>query len=240
LSAKLQRLKAGQRLTSISASTWDAFVDNVLMTRANGGVNPQGPDFIPTVLKVKNQTGLNLPIHQAVKVGGIVFANPGVQVFQALSLNSYDEVVGIALEPIRLNNIGHVAVTGVVRALVNVTSTTIRNVDWAAGAPGLHSHLAGRHRIVGTVAVPGQQVVPIQLNGNQQSIWRGVAAENLAPGVGGNVTVTYGAGLTVNVSAQYDWMHGSTQISVGKEVLVQFFRDENKWRVIAADCEDLP
>ncbi len=40
-----------------------------------------------------------------------------------------------------------------------------------------------------------------------------------------------------NETAHLDWMHGDEQVSAGKEVLIAWFADESKWRIIGAECE---
>ena len=93
---------------------------------------------------------------------------------------------------------------------------------------------------MGTLPVAnGVQYVTLALNVGRQLTWRGLTLEALAPGVGGNVQVYFG-GATLTISCHYDWMHGDVQISASKQVLVQYFPEEDKWRVIAAECEDPP
>ena len=240
MTSKLQRLQSGDRLRGVSASTWNTFVDTAIKFQQNGGFGDAQADFHQTVLKVRNLTGADLPVRRAVSIGNVLVDKFDFQVYAANAPTSMLDVIGIALEPIRTQNVGHVAVAGVARAVVNVTNTLLRGVDYDGAAPNLVNHLAGRHRIVGTLPVaPGVQTVTLALNSSRQLTWRGVATENLAPGVGGNVLV-YFQGGTLTVSAHYDWMHGDVQISVDKQVLVEYFPDENKWRVIAADCEDPP
>jgi hypothetical protein len=65
-------------------------------------------------------------------------------------------------------------------------------------------------------------------------------------------TITAGSSGTVNVwtgstaaetnpvvalTAHLDWMHGSEDISSGKEVQVRYFTDAEKWRITGAECE---
>lgn len=241
MSAKLQRLRSGEKLTSISASTWNAFVDTTLKVRDAGGVTPGAVDVATTILKVRNNAGATIPLGYAIKIGDPVLNRPGLQIYAGTAPGSLRDIIGVTLEPIRPANIGLVAVTGVVRATVNIIDAKIPNVDWAAGAPYLHTHLAGRHRIMTTLdnTFTGQVEVTLMLAGNHQTSWRGIAAEDLLPDVGGSVEVFYSGG-TRTITAKYDWMHGGVKISSGKKVLVDFFRDEGYWRVIGAECEDPP
>ena len=59
-------------------------------------------------------------------------------------------------------------------------------------------------------------------------------------GSSGTVSIWDGSTLadtTVNVTAYLDWMHGSENISSGKELLIQWFPNRGKWQIIGADCE---
>lgn len=44
------------------------------------------------------------------------------------------------------------------------------------------------------------------------------------------------AATTETVNVAFDWLSTQT-ISAGKMVLIQFFADENVWRIVGAECE---
>jgi hypothetical protein len=46
-----------------------------------------------------------------------------------------------------------------------------------------------------------------------------------------------GADTGDNVTAYLDWAHGDEDISLGKEVFIQWFADEQKWIITGAECE---
>lgn len=51
-----------------------------------------------------------------------------------------------------------------------------------------------------------------------------------------NATNTLPVATTETVDAYLDWLSTET-ISSGKMVLIQFFDDENAWRIVGAECE---
>jgi hypothetical protein len=54
----------------------------------------------------------------------------------------------------------------------------------------------------------------------------------------GQVTVWLSGVTTgLNEEAWLNWMHSNKDISAGKEVLIRFFEDEDKWVIIGAECE---
>lgn len=55
------------------------------------------------------------------------------------------------------------------------------------------------------------------------NVWRGSTAAETNP--------------VVALTAHLDWMHGSEDISSGKEVQVRYFTDAEKWRITGAECE---
>lgn len=60
----------------------------------------------------------------------------------------------------------------------------------------------------------------------------------IAAGASGTVSVWRSAADTgENVTAHHDWITESTQISSGQEVLMGWFADESKWRIIDRECE---
>jgi hypothetical protein len=51
-----------------------------------------------------------------------------------------------------------------------------------------------------------------------------------------NATNTLPVATTETVDAYLDWLSTET-ITSGKMVLIQFFDDENAWRIVGAECE---
>ena len=46
-----------------------------------------------------------------------------------------------------------------------------------------------------------------------------------------------GSDSTENVTAHLRWMHGNSVVSLGKEVVVQYYTDAQQWHVDLAECE---
>jgi hypothetical protein len=71
------------------------------------------------------------------------------------------------------------------------------------------------------------------------TIKKGKADEDIVPDSDGTVSIwEAGADSLLNVTAWLNWAHSAEQVSMGKEVLLQFFHDEDKWVVIGKECED--
>ena len=76
----------------------------------------------------------------------------------------------------------------------------------------------------------------------RQNVKIGKANADIASGNAGTITIwrrngsTAPAATTETVVANFDWLSTET-ISSGKMVLIQFFDDENAWRIVGAECE---
>lgn len=75
-----------------------------------------------------------------------------------------------------------------------------------------------------------------------QNVKIGKANADITSGNSGTITIwrrdgsTAPAATTETVVANFDWLSTET-ISSGKMVLIQFFDDENAWRIVGAECE---
>lgn len=99
-----------------------------------------------------------------------------------------------------------------------------------------------------TCALPGERL---------QAIWKSDSPrfETIAPfGLRRKALVTAGAGIQPNQSgevtfwaqgvttpyiddAHLNWMHGGEKVEYNTQAIVEFFRDEKKWVIVAAACE---
>ena len=82
---------------------------------------------------------------------------------------------------------------------------------------------------------------PTVLSGGQVKI--GKADADITAGTAGTVNIWRRATPTTaavdtgeTVEAYFDWLSTET-ISAGKEVMVQWFKDEGLWRIVGAECE---
>lgn len=74
----------------------------------------------------------------------------------------------------------------------------------------------------------------------EQNVRIGKADADITVDGSGAVSIWNGSPLAdsgTNITAHLDWMHGSEKVSSGKEVAIMYFADEDKWRIIGAECE---
>ena len=72
-----------------------------------------------------------------------------------------------------------------------------------------------------------------------QTVKIGKADADITVGSTGTVSIwRAGVDTTEDETASLDWMAGTTQVSLGKEVMITWFADEGIWRITGAECED--
>ncbi len=91
----------------------------------------------------------------------------------------------------------------------------------------------------------GEQLIEYSLELNRfivvrpQTVKIGKADADITVGSTGTVSIwRAGVDTTEDETASLDWMAGTTQVSLGKEVMITWFADEGIWRITGAECED--
>lgn len=146
MAAYLDRVQAGQPI-AIKADTWNAFVDTARDFQARKMILKKTDEapLPPTIIKVRNDTGLDIPMFHAFYVSRPII-NPSsnstrIEFLQRVNLNStvssgIDEqgCIAVALEPILCRSttssetspIGNAIISGVTQAYVTVRSANHR------------------------------------------------------------------------------------------------------------------
>ena len=90
----------------------------------------------------------------------------------------------------------------------------------------------------------GEQLIEYSLELNRfivvrpQTVKIGKADADISVGFTGTISIWRdGADTNENEEAKLDWMAGTTQVSLGKEVMITWFADEGIWRITGAECE---
>jgi len=85
---------------------------------------------------------------------------------------------------------------------------------------------------------PAKEPKAPRMVGQSQIVKIGKADAEITADSSGTVSIWRdGVDTGEDVTAELDWMHGSENISLGKEVLVTWFADEGIWRITGAECE---
>ena len=102
-------------------------------------------------------------------------------------------------------------------------------------------NMVGADRSTGSHSVEYSKVYGcFVFSGLGQTVKIGKADAAITAGSTGTISIWRdGADTTENIEdVELDWMHGSTDVSLGKQVMITYFADEAIWRITGAECED--
>lgn len=226
----------------------DATNDYLSRKFRRGGV--AGVADAKTLLSVTNSTGTDWAIGHAVAIGTPTTAPATSEelflnrlIFSGTRPVSADfGKFGICIEPIPTGSTGYVALGGVVAAKVVVPSngTWIEFADVTNDSYELTLRPEGTARVlwrVGGTSGSEWAIVQIGVSAGNRYL-KGKADSTITAGSSGTVSVWRGGSDTsYNVTGYLNWMHGSEDISSGKELVLCYFEDEAKWVIVNAECE---
>lgn len=171
---------------------------------------------------------------------------------KASGANDVNQIV-LPLQPIGANEAGIAAIGGIVACPVYFQSsneTWIRRADMLAGqtrlvpfpngsveilyadSTGLGGTLPAEVDCIVRLGIPQNVSYPGKLNN--------AASAPATPGSSTNTVRIWQSGVTTNydvTNVHLDWMNNNENISHDKEVLIQWFPSESRWRFIGAECE---
>lgn len=144
----------------------------------------------------------------------------------------------IAQENIPDGTAGRVMVEGLTNVQANITSTLHQWIEFDSGSL-VSTFKPSPLQILWFAGSTGTQWCRARL-GSPTGTWfyAGKTTSPVTAGSTGSVTL-YDKGVSTGatITAHLDWMHGSEDISSGKEVVVAYFALEDRWRFIASECE---
>lgn len=202
---------------------------------------------------LKNETGNDIEMHQPVYVDDSMVTPELARDFvdceeMPLSASSGSEHPNyvVALAPIPIGDVGPAAIGGNICCKIEIRAAW----DWCKRV-GFDPNVTTERLAVipngdaqllwyDDTVLAGAALAWVRLGPPQYIQVIGKASGAINYGSSGTVRVWEGAvdrGTGADITAYLDWMHSSTNISSGKEVLCQWNPYENKWRVIGAECE---
>jgi len=249
----IEKANAGDPISShLKASTWNAFVDvaNKFRNRVDVGLElgaGNSEDPAHTVM-VKNNSGADLVAGSILALNGpIISPTENIRAFKTRigflgvtpAASNHGQFV-VLREPIGSGRIGLAALTGVVQTKVEISHTWLKRCDITAGSTTkLTAKPEGSAQILWIESGTGEKNALVRLNACRDAVAFGKPASNIAAGSTATITLwVAGAATTYTVSGvEFSWMTGGQQISAGKQVMLQWFADELKWRITGAECE---
>lgn len=245
-----KRIDAGQPLDqAISARTWNAMVD-LLEDRGSKGQGDgrgfSGPDSC-SYIPVKNTTGATVGKNEVVVLSTPRFS-PGDNLSAFLSHKVFNATlptttsrgsIGVMLERTANNAIGYAAVSGIIPVKVEIVHAAHDRADFTNTVANLKSGFSGSAEMLWKEAGTGVKWAIIRWPITDHAVILGTANADILINTGGLISVYRdGADSGADETAWLNWMHGGQQVSSGKQVKAEWIKDQRKWIITGAECED--
>jgi hypothetical protein len=142
----------------------------------------------------------------------------------------------MAVEPIVSGNIGRALVSGVMAVPITMNHADHPFADIANSSYTLTSNWYGSAEILYTAATSGSTYAVVRVGTYVSPIYKATSDGAITAGGSGTVTIKKNGSSSQQVTAYLNWMSGTHNTATGDELAIQFFRDENKWVILNAEC----
>jgi hypothetical protein len=236
--------KAGSSLRGslITSASWignvdDAMRDFQLRRKLGGGSEAPSSDISTDKIRVKLASGGPYDIGTPLEVGAPSFSTVSrSDNWHVAALRSGNRAIGIALEPITNSRFGWLQLDGVCPALVSVGDVDHTHAYVATSGTTLTSGFGGPIELVSAPASTGSQTLLVRL-GCPLLRRKAKSAATISAGSSGSASIWLDGSNVGTITAYFNWMeNGIASIASGKEMIVDWFDDEQKWVVTAAEC----
>lgn len=144
------------------------------------------------------------------------------------------------LQPIAASGFGAVSMIGDFPTLIQIdTGTPAIGEVWGPkdSSFGIERNFKGLW-VIGSQQTVANVSATLCVRYPKDLIFKAKADANVTAGGTGTFSIWVGGSDSgVNVTATLDWAEGGTDVSLGKEVYVRYFPDEDKWYWFGGECE---
>ena len=105
-----------------------------------------------------------------------------------------------------------------------------------SGGSLLVSSYYGAAEILFAESGTGTKWAVLRIGSFVSPVLKATANGAISVGSSGSVTIKRNGVSAQTVTAHLNWMDGSQPVATGNELLIQFFRDENKYVIVGAEC----
>lgn len=246
------KLRRGQRLNGIPSNDWNRFVDAadiVLGGQQRLGLAGGGVLGGQTLVYVKNNSGSDVARFRALGIGGVqIEPSDDLEEFQAgIVLDGETPLssthigrFAVAQEFIEAGAIGIAAISGLTVVEVDVPPTDHGwpFVDIKDSTELLTASWHGAAEIVAGPWTHDSKRWAIARLGNYQApLYKAVVTETggIAAGSSGDADIQINGVAKETITAHLNWLEGTNSADENAEVLVRYFRDEQKWVIVALE-----
>lgn len=245
----LKKVLPGQDL-SIPAQAYNAFIDAALAHRGaksqSVAANERQYSRHPGLVRVRNNTAGVFARFAPVGLNGVAiepsaylasFQNTPIFNAVAPGASTYLGKFAVLQEPLASGLVGDAVLSGITVAQISVQHATHDRADVdASGGTSLVTSYYGGAEILYAESGTGTRWAVLRIGSFVAPVLKATADAEIAVGSSGSVTIKRTGVGAQTVTAHLNWMDGSQKVSSGNELLVQFFRDENKWIIVGAEC----
>lgn len=246
----MAKVSAGDPLR-ISAREWNTLVEvgdawrSGLLSAVDGGTGVSVPTGL--VLPMKNSTGSVIDRFHAAAISGVLFSpTANADTFKnqigggltAVAMSSsYFGKFCVFQETTANNLIGRAVIHGVTVTQITVNHADHDRVDVdTAGGSKLVSQFYGAGQILYKESGTGTKWAVIRIGEFVAPMMKAVADGSITAGSSGTAVVQINGSGSESITVYLNWMEQSQDVSDEDELLVRFFKDENKWVIIGAEC----
>lgn len=237
---------------ALKADTWNAFIDAAIDTKKRAAGRERhisaGRERPANTVLVQNTTGGDLEALSVVSPSApITTPTELLEEFQSRSgwtvvtpASSHFGLFFVTAESIPNNEIGLAYCSGVVPILTEQPHAILLRADIDAGtATKLECCLNGSAQVIYREAGAGDRWAAVRLGLPVDIVAVGKTNAPHVVNTQGQISIWQnGSDTGYDLEGVWlDWMHGSENISSGKQVQVQWFSAERRWRITAAECE---
>ena len=236
------KLRQGDPLSAISAGEWNRHCDVADWYERRvrlGHARPAMPAQVSEAgCIVYNNSGANRSQGDVLEIAGAECATTEqATIVLTGALRSSSGPLCVLLEPIPSGGYGRATLGGVVVASVDVGDADHSHCYADSSSALLKSNFGGPARIIYKPSGTGTKTCVVHLGG---ALYRrkGKTTASVSAGSSGACDVYLNGSAVGSVTAWLNWMeNGISAIGSGVEVEVEWFDDERKWVIVAAECE---
>lgn len=233
----------------IKADDWNKLLDVAAAARGSELIYSPGKKLSTTpngfVVPVKNNTGADISRYHAAGVGAPLFSpTDNAQTFlnqlgfagEDMS-TSYFGKFAVFQETVKNGKIGLAMLQGITVAEITVGHADHDRVDVdTSGGSKLVSQFYGAGEILYKQSGTGTKWAVIRIGAFVSEQLKAVANEDIVVNSSGSATIRRNNMDSEVVTAHLNWMCGSTDVADLDQLIIRFYRDENKYVIEGAGC----
>ena len=226
-------VKAGEYNAAMEAGQWFS------QQRALGAAVLRSLPLVnPCVIRLRNDTGGDLLEGSVLELSTSPLTTLTREYLwlSGVARSGSDPSCAVLLEAAPDGEYGAAQVAGCCLAEVNVTDSDNTHARVQAGSTTLQGDFGGWARILYKPSGTGTKTCLVLCDCGEQIVRRATASGTITAGGSGTASIYVGGAVKGTATVYNDWIATPANIPNGTELYVQYFHDEDKWRIVGAEC----